>query len=45
MRRVGDQECQMSSLPQLPFPMFGGDEPKIWIEKCLDYFTVYRVPE
>jgi hypothetical protein len=21
------------------------EEPRIWLDKCLDYFTLYRVPE
>jgi hypothetical protein len=32
-------------LPKLPFPKFGSGDPVVWIDQCLDYFTIYRVPE
>jgi hypothetical protein len=27
------------------FPRFEGFEPKIWLRKCVDYFTLFHVPE
>jgi hypothetical protein len=32
-------------IPKWTFPRFDGLEPKIWLRKCADYFTMYRVPE
>ena len=33
------------TLPKMPFPTFSGDHPKIWINKCNNYFTMYSIPE
>jgi hypothetical protein len=32
-------------LPKLQFPVFTGDNPKIWRDKCQDYFRIFNVPE
>jgi hypothetical protein len=29
----------------LAFPKFSGDNPRIWIDKCCDYFRIYNIPE
>jgi hypothetical protein len=43
----GDAERDQKNhaLPKLSFPKFQGLEPGIWLAKCMDYFTIYRVPE
>jgi hypothetical protein len=33
------------TLPKMPFPTFSCDHPKIWINKCNNYFTMYCIPE
>jgi hypothetical protein len=33
------------TLPKMQFPTFAGDHPKIWINKCLNYFTMYNIHE
>jgi hypothetical protein len=30
-------------LPKMPFPTFDGDQPKLWIRRCEDYFDLYSV--
>lgn len=32
-------------LPKLSFPRFSGEDPTIWLDKCLDYFQFYKVKE
>lgn len=32
-------------LPKMPFPQFIGEQPKIWKDKCLDYFRIFDVPD
>lgn len=44
-RHMGDLEVPVSTLPRQPFPRFEGEGPRVWLEKCVDYFTLYRVPE
>jgi hypothetical protein len=44
-RRVEDFEGGHLPIPRMPFPIFEGEEPQIWIDQCVDYFTLYRVPE
>ena len=34
-----------SYTPKLSFPRFDGQHPKIWKDKCLNYFHVCNVPE
>jgi hypothetical protein len=31
-------------LPKLPFPRFADGDPVVWLDKCLEYFSVYQVP-
>ncbi|RLN40282.1 uncharacterized protein C2845_PM01G03290 [Panicum miliaceum] len=33
------------SLPKLLFPQFDGENPKIWIDKCEDYFKICNVQQ
>ncbi|WVZ52496.1 hypothetical protein U9M48_003550 [Paspalum notatum var. saurae] len=33
------------ALPKLHFPSFDGTNPKIWKEKCLDYFKIFNITE
>lgn len=30
-------------LPKVHFPKFDGDQPKLWLSNCLDYFSLYEV--
>jgi hypothetical protein len=30
-------------LPKLPFPRFSGGDPIVWLDRCMEYFTTYRV--
>ncbi|GJN24779.1 hypothetical protein PR202_gb12542 [Eleusine coracana subsp. coracana] len=32
-------------LPKLSFPKFSGENPTIWLDKCVDYFTLYKVKQ
>jgi hypothetical protein len=34
-----------SSLPKMSFPIFTCENPKIWKDKCLDYFSIFNLPE
>lgn len=44
-RPSNHRECQWfrHTLPKLSFPKFEGSHPKIWLDKCMDYFRVYEV--
>ena len=33
------------TLPKMHFPSFDGSQPKIWVDKCLNYFSIYAIPE
>lgn len=33
------------ALPKMPFPTFAGVQPKIWINKCNNYFLMFSIPE
>jgi hypothetical protein len=41
----GDDEVQFNrvALPKLSFPKFSGDNPRICIDKCCDYFRIYNI--
>ena len=41
----GKDELPHHTLPKLLFPKFGGTTPKIWFDDCVNYFTIYSVPE
>ncbi|WVZ53952.1 hypothetical protein U9M48_004835 [Paspalum notatum var. saurae] len=34
-----------SHLPKLTFPKFDGTSPKIWVDKCEDYFRIFSIKE
>ncbi|WVZ79446.1 hypothetical protein U9M48_027023 [Paspalum notatum var. saurae] len=34
-----------SALPKLHVPTFDGLHPRIWLDKCLDYFAIFEIPE
>jgi hypothetical protein len=31
-------------IPKMPFPKFDGTNPRIWIGKAVNYFTIYNIP-
>ena len=33
------------SFPKIHFPKFDGSNPKIWFDNCINYFTIYSIPE
>jgi hypothetical protein len=33
------------TLPKMQFPNFAGDQPRIWINKCNNYFSMYSIPQ
>jgi len=33
------------SVPKMAFPRFTGENPRIWKDKCLDYFHIFNIPE
>jgi len=33
------------ALPKLLFPTSDGSQPKVWLDKCLNYFHIYQLPE
>jgi hypothetical protein len=39
------REFRPYSLPKWSFPKFQGNDPGIWFDRCMEYFTVYQVPE
>ncbi|GJN34657.1 hypothetical protein PR202_gb23339 [Eleusine coracana subsp. coracana] len=32
------------AIPKLSFPKFEGTNPRIWIDKCINYFKIFKVP-
>jgi hypothetical protein len=34
-----------SELPKLSFSKFYGENPRIWLDKCDDYFRIFNIPE
>jgi hypothetical protein len=44
-RQEEDTLLHHGALPKLSFPKFSGDNPKIWIDKCGDYFHIFNVPK
>ncbi|PUZ69773.1 hypothetical protein GQ55_2G138300 [Panicum hallii var. hallii] len=36
-------EFLMEKLPKVPFPIFDGENPKLWISRCEKYFVIYHV--
>lgn len=37
------QSNSMGKLPKLPFPVFVGDNPKLWLSRCESYFEMYHL--
>ena len=33
------------AIPKMAFPQFTGENPRIWKDKCLDYFHIFNIPE
>jgi hypothetical protein len=33
------------ALPKIHFPKFDGSSPKIWFDNCINYFTIYSIPD
>lgn len=33
------------TLPKMQFPTFDGTNPKVWLDNCRNYFSIYSVPE
>lgn len=33
------------ALPKIHFPTSDGTQPTIWLDKCLNYFYIYKMPE
>lgn len=33
------------AMPKLNFPLFDGTDPRIWLDDCLSYFDMYKLPE
>lgn len=31
-------------IPKMLFPKFDDENPRIWVDKCHDYFTLYNIP-
>lgn len=32
------------NIPKMSFPKFDGSHPRIWIDKAVNYFTIYNIP-
>jgi hypothetical protein len=44
--RIEDEvSFHRSSLPKMSFPKFTSENPRIWIDKCYDYFHIFNIPE
>lgn len=37
------QSSSMGKLPKLPFPVFSGPNPKLWLSRCESYFEMYQL--
>jgi hypothetical protein len=44
-RAEEDIQYNRHTLPKLSFPKFDGENPRIWIDTCLDYFKIFNIPE
>ncbi|WVZ84118.1 hypothetical protein U9M48_031179, partial [Paspalum notatum var. saurae] len=40
----GKESTHCPFLPKIHFPTFDGASPKVWIDKCLNYFNIYDIP-
>jgi hypothetical protein len=45
IHQPGRSPLPRGALPNLSFPKFDGTHPKIWKEKCLDYFHIFDIHE
>jgi hypothetical protein len=47
--RKHDEKMNMQGanrvLPKMSFPKFAGEDPVVWVDKCLEYFHMYQVPQ
>jgi hypothetical protein len=41
----GDQRLPKHLMPKMDFPDFYGEDPKVWLDNCRDYFDLYKIPE
>lgn len=37
------QGAHRTPLPKISFPRFDGAQPRVWCDKCLDYFRVFNI--
>lgn len=44
-RLDNDPNHRRSWLPKWEFPMFDGDEVRVWLDNCEAYFQLYQIPE
>jgi hypothetical protein len=44
-RTEEDLLLHRSALPKMSFPKFFGENPRIWLDKCTDYFCIFNIPE
>jgi hypothetical protein len=44
-RKEEEGPLHHAALPKLSFPKFNGENPRIWIDKCGDYFHIFNIPE
>ena len=43
INRMDSRRTHNAKLPKVNFPVFDGDQPKVWLRDCLDYFDLYEV--
>jgi hypothetical protein len=44
-RQEEETPLHHSALPKLSFPKFYSENPRIWLDKCTDYFCIFNIPE
>jgi hypothetical protein len=44
-RHEDEFQVHRTTLPKLLFPKFSGENPRIWVDKCCDYFRIFNIPE
>jgi len=40
-----DHRLLKNIMPKMDFPDFYGNDPKVWLDDCKDYFDMYNIPE
>jgi hypothetical protein len=45
IRANGEVSYNRSPLPKLSLPRFNAENPRIWVDKCHDYFRIFNIPE